>query len=617
MNAAFNDKLMENTKENFTLGASNSDGDSGNTSTSSPSSIQKANIKLSRSLTEKRKMYVQKVSARKGNNNVTTTKYGTLHQTFKSPVFKTFSLESSSDSEEDERTKKPAVIDCDIKAGITNDRINNYKKLMETTNTQVVHKIKMTMKNESQSFDKAQSAIDNISQIAKNEQSLFQMCLLIGFNSSTGSAYIKSKFPINQDVPMNIEQLVFPSSELVQQGRSNQEYSLIVTNETGRRMYGYCRRVLPETSEICLPLAYCLLSDTKAPGFYFKILKEIESRHGQTDIQADLLLKNLQSCAVPEPGKFLHLKLPMSPRPKAIGMSNHKINAKRLSLEINPKWLAGSVATTNSVNNKPLTSKKSTQPSLVQEFEDKKNLKIRENAPFDFDLINRSLMINSNRDGSRIDEILIRRPNDLRLECTELSDLYRGLGADLLINIFGSLLLERKVILYSKNVALLSSSVLGLQTILYPFQWQYTLVTLLPQGMTEISQAPFPVLAGVLEEISGDMEDGILVNLDTKSIQKKCGDENTILPAALRNSLLVSLEMVDILDQGKMLSSVLIAEAFLRFFVELFAGSKNQKIFKVNYLLFIPLLLLIIIFFLMCRKMNLYNHIHPNRFVYF
>jgi hypothetical protein len=119
---------------------------------------------------------------------------------------------------------------------------------------------------------------------------------------------------------------------------------------------------------------------------------------------------------------------------------------------------------------------------------------------------------------------------------------------------------------------LLSSSILALDSILYPFQWQYPLITILPQNLMEICQAPFPVLAGTMEKLSIDIEEGILVNLDTKECQQKCGDERTLLPENLRKSLTISLEMVDMIDKGKKLSNVLIAEAFLRFFVELFSN---------------------------------------------
>lgn len=537
-------------------------------STPSPTTSHKLSAKVSRSLTEKRKTYVRRVS--KKTEPIT---YGTLHRTFKSPVLKTFSFD---DSEDDEfLCEKPQT---------TSDRIQKYNELVETTssNGSVLRKKDNVMTERSD--NEPSTLIDG-----NNDKGyLFQMCLLVGFNTSTNSAYIKSKFPDDDNVPQNIEQLIFPSKSLLQQGKENQNYSLILTNDMGYRIYGYCRRVLPESCEICLPLAYCLISQVKAPGFYFKILKEIESRHGQTESQTQFLLKGLQDLPIPEPGKFLHLKVPLSARPKTIFMSNHKISPKRLSLEVNPKWLTES-ATQAAFQDSECSyggeknGKKSGFKSLVQEFEQKK----QEKAPFDFGLINRSLL-NGRAGGGKIDEIFIRRPTDLRLESTEISDLYRILGAETLINVFGSLLLERKVILYGKNISMLSSCILGLQTILYPFQWQHTLVTLLPHSLIEVCQAPLPLLTGVLDEINVDIEDGIIVDLDSRQVLQKCGDETTILPSTLRESLKVSLEMVDLLDQGKMLSSVLIAEAFLRFFVELFAGYKS-KTFEVSEIFFVLL----------------------------
>lgn len=567
VNAAFNEQVRDS--GHFSMGNSPD-------KESSATEIRKQNVKLSRSLTEKRKTYVRSISTTNGQTQNSPSSYGTINRsTFKSPIIKTFSVEV------DDNCNDSSSVES------TSDRINKYKQLVENNGTSVKTTppsdvVILRKKSKSELF-KDDSHSDNESE--NNSIKLFNMCLLIGYNISTNLPYIKSKYPSDDDPPQNIEHLVFPSRELLHQGKDNQDYSLVLTDDNGLRIYGYCRRVLPESSEICLPLAYCMISEKKAPGFYFKILKEIESRHGQTDYQSNFLLKTLQNRSLPDCGKFLHVKLPLSPRPKSIFMSNHKISPKRLSLEANPKWLTETAAHQMEsvfsemeeklgVTNNNTIGKKSGMKSLVQEFEEKKQL---DRPPFDLNLINRSLY------SPKSDDIYIRRPNDLRLESTELSDLFRSLGAEILLNVFGTLLLERKVILFSKSISLLSSCVLGLQTTMYPFQWQHTLVTILPQGLVEICQAPFPLLAGSLEEITMEIEDGIIVNLDTKEMTFMCGDEATILPASLKSSLRVSLEMVDFLDQGKMLSSVLIAEAFLRFFVELFGSAKmDLKSFEVS-----------------------------------
>lgn len=546
------------------LGMDNMDTLSTTSSSSASGTTQQKNAtKLYRTLTEKRKDYVRRVSEVKPMNDASANNsYGSLHRTFKSSVFKTFSFDNDHDEAE---LPPPSIVSDRITQFSRREQIANEKSKCHTEVTAA--DVVVTAEN---------VIADAITDV--DAPKLFQVCLLIGYDNSNRSAYIKWKYPPDEDVPDNIEQLVFPSRNMLGHNRSNQDYSLILTDQNGYHVYGYCRRVVPESCEICFPLAYCVISELKAPGFYFKLLKEIESRHGQSEVQTDWLLHSLQNQQIPDAGKFLHLKLPMSPRPKTIRMSNHKITPKRLSIEVNPKWLTESAAQAafSNLDDAIMSSSSSTssgsgpskKKSLLQEFEEKKQEK--QSAPFDLSLISRSQL------GVRNDEIFITRPNDLRLESTELSDLYRALGPDLLITVFSSLLLERKVVLFTENISILSSCVLGLQTLLYPFQWQYTLVTVLPQDLAEICQAPTPVLAGMLESIAFDIEDGIVINLDNRNVTQKCGDEKTILPNSLSESLRISLDMVDLLNQGKMLSSVLIAEAFVRFFVELFLGYKHK-----------------------------------------
>ncbi|KAL5289302.1 DENND1A.2 family protein [Megaselia abdita] len=474
--------------------------------------------KVSRTLTEKRKDYVRRASA---NPEKRMETYQTLHRTFKSPILKTFSVD-----DDDESMKLENVESIET----TNDRIAKYKRLMEE-NQPSMAEIKYREKH-LKSEDRDETPLDS-------QQKLFQVCLLVGYNTSTKSAYLKMKYPPDEEIPDNIEQLIFPSTELITNcGRQNQEHCLILTDEHGFKIYGYCRRIYPENSEFCLPLCYCVISVTKSLGFFHKLLKEIESRHGQSEQQMDFLLKNLQDSTLPLPGKYLHAKIPLALRPKSTFSTTPKRSSpKRLSLDANPKWLQNSPPIIDDNSNK----KKNL--SLVEQFEENK----KHQQPFDLSLINRSLIV---RD-PRFDEILIRRPSDLRLENIELSALLDCMGVENLLIVFSNLLLERKVILQSSNISMLSKSIIALQTILYPFQWQFTIVTIIPSFLIHICEAPFPVIAGVLEEVPFEVEDGIVINLDTKRIVQTCNDEQTIIPDSLRESLRLSLEMVDLIDQGE------------------------------------------------------------------
>ena len=88
---------------------------------------------------------------------------------------------------------------------------------------------------------------------------------------------------LQADVPPYIEHLCFPDAKDwpppiaatspvgASGGVDEQSYSLVITSETGERRFGYCRRVLPEGSNLCLPLAYCIISPFRASGFYYKV----------------------------------------------------------------------------------------------------------------------------------------------------------------------------------------------------------------------------------------------------------------------------------------------------------------------------------------------------------
>ena len=52
---------------------------------------------------------------------------------------------------------------------------------------------------------------------------------------------------------------------------AGEPYTIVLTDSKGDRMYGYCRRVVPEGAQTCIPITYCLLSRHRAAGFYNKV----------------------------------------------------------------------------------------------------------------------------------------------------------------------------------------------------------------------------------------------------------------------------------------------------------------------------------------------------------
>ncbi|XP_046383178.1 uncharacterized protein LOC124153845 [Ischnura elegans] len=368
---------------------------------------------------------------------------------------------------------------------------------------------------------------------------LFECVLLVGLTLSsnqdqgkTYEPYIKSKFPPDVLVPPWIEHLCFPDAtdwpaanalssskgniaddlkkkdskgddEMTDSVCRGCTYSLVITGADGNRRFGYCRRVLPEGGSLCLPLNYCLISPFRANGFYFKVLAELESRHGLPEAEKTAFLQELYSCPLPGPGQIPCPSVSSSPSPPSAFLAS------------------------------------------------------------------------------------LRRPFDTRLEERDVMELFCSLEVAVFLDLFASLLLERKVILTSSSLSKLSSCIEALQSVLYPFSWQHTFIPVLPAPMLDICHAPTPYIIGVLKGCNGQipsitLDEGIMVDLDTSHCIQRVGDEGSILPARIKRVLQAALRLVTGLtplpesnagknssgsDGASPVRNVLVAEAFLRMFL--------------------------------------------------
>ncbi|XP_035911549.1 DENN domain-containing protein 2A-like [Anopheles stephensi] len=340
-------------------------------------------------------------------------------------------------------------------------------------------------------------------------QTLYEYCIVVGYDLMQNKPYVKSRYPRHKQPHKMIEVFVYPDNGALVRNR-NQEYCIILTDYP-LRLYGFCRRVLPESSEFCIPLTYCLVTKYNEPKVFYKLLEYIESQHGNGRVP-ELLMEQFYEQKLPEAGDRLALTLPVS-------------------FEM--------------------------RPALRQELP------------------------------SLPTTMTINRPKDLRLEKTELYDIFKCLGSDGLIHVFESLLLEKMVILFSEHLSLLTSCVQGLLLILYPFQWQHILVTVIPEHLQQMLEAPVPMLAGTLQPVPEELWEGgntCYVNLDKRTVRPARKEQFSILPSELKKPLRVSLDLVKIFEDSKGLASVLIGGAFVRFFVELFATLDPRTYEKASFL---------------------------------
>ncbi|XP_068452962.1 DENN domain-containing protein 2C isoform X2 [Clinocottus analis] len=195
----------------------------------------------------------------------------------------------------------------------------------------------------------------------------------------------------------------------------------------------------------------------------------------------------------------------------------------------------------------------------------------------------RTVTIKSFLPGSGSEVLTLCRPVDSRLEHVDFDSLLQCLSVGNLLQVFASLLLERRVIFIADKLSVLSRCSHAVLALLYPFTWQHTFVPVLPASMLDISCSPTPFLIGVLapclpQLLELPIEEVLIVDLCADKFVIQLGDEDCILPSKLQAALQQILEeREDILKQedgdrcgGQQADlSSLVSEGFVRFFVEL------------------------------------------------
>ncbi|KAG3248204.1 hypothetical protein PI124_g7117 [Phytophthora idaei] len=132
-------------------------------------------------------------------------------------------------------------------------------------------------------------------------------------------------------------------------------------------------------------------------------------------------------------------------------------------------------------------------------------------------------------------ELILARPhkeNDLDEKVAlllqwALPSLLSRLSIDRLLQILSLLLIETKVIVVSDEIPLLSSSTLGMASLLHPLVWAGPLISVLPLSMHEYMEAPVPLICGV-DKLPHDFEcskGSCILYLSENRVQLHADDE--------------------------------------------------------------------------------------------
>ncbi|NXT85267.1 DEN2C protein, partial [Zapornia atra] len=196
----------------------------------------------------------------------------------------------------------------------------------------------------------------------------------------------------------------------------------------------------------------------------------------------------------------------------------------------------------------------------------------------------RTIAVRSFLPGAGNEVMELCRPLDSRLEHVDFECLLKCLSVSHTIQVFASLLLERRVIFVADNLSTLSKCGHAAVATLYPFTWQHTYIPVLPASMIDIVCSPTPFLIGILSCSLPQLQDlpieeVLIVDLCADKFLKEVSDEDEILPHKLQAALVQILEeRSEILSYeqsdaqgvpGDMPLNSLVSEAFVRFFVEI------------------------------------------------
>uniref|UniRef100_A0A672KJ12 DENN domain containing 2A n=1 Tax=Sinocyclocheilus grahami TaxID=75366 RepID=A0A672KJ12_SINGR len=213
-------------------------------------------------------------------------------------------------------------------------------------------------------------------------------------------------------------------------------------------------------------------------------------------------------------------------------------------------------------------------PALVQPF-------MRGIMEAPFPAPGRTISIKNFLPGSGTEVIELCRPSDSRLEHVDFECLFSSLSLRLLLRVFASLLLERRVIFTADKLSTLSKCCHAMVALLYPFTWQHTYIPVLPPSMMDIVCTPTPFIVGLLSSSLArlkelPLEEVLVVDLGNSRFLRQMDDEDSVLPhklqAALEHVLERRKELAFFISFSSLepssLSSV-VSEAFVRFFVEI------------------------------------------------
>ncbi|XP_018606232.2 DENN/MADD domain containing 2Db isoform X2 [Scleropages formosus] len=186
---------------------------------------------------------------------------------------------------------------------------------------------------------------------------------------------------------------------------------------------------------------------------------------------------------------------------------------------------------------------------------------------------------------SGTETIVLTRPLDSWLEHVDFRTLFRCLQDEHAVQVFAAAVLERRIIFVAEELSTLSQVIHAVVALLYPFSWQHTFISIVPEILIDVVMAPTPYLLGVqkhLLDFVTDQSDLLIVDLCEGAANPfitSIGDERDILPPKLQEDIFEALSTKNHNSTAEEFNKI-VSDAFLSFFVKTvghFAGFIRRK----------------------------------------
>ncbi|XP_067438992.1 DENN domain-containing protein 1B isoform X2 [Thunnus thynnus] len=130
-------------------------------------------------------------------------------------------------------------------------------------------------------------------------------------------------------------------------------------------------------------------------------------------------------------------------------------------------------------------------------------------------------------------------------ENRNLTELIVAVDVGNLLQLYASMLFERRIIIIASKLSTLTSCVHALNAVLYPMYWQHIFIPVLPPHLLDYCCAPMPYLIGVhssLSEVrSRGLEEVVILNVDTNTLETPFDDFKRI-PSDVMSGLKMCLK---------------------------------------------------------------------------